>query len=159
MSNTDGQLALQAVEDAFQLEIARQELEHLWMGNYPRFHIFWVIYSKGSCEQQLVTAVLQEFASSFLKFYMEEFRFCFKCFLFRITIFVYSYPLSFVYRLSGVSQRSTYHGHVFMSPHARNTETRATLKEDGKTKCGTEFLNPPNYVDLEVFSLDPNSQI
>lgn len=52
MSNTDGQLALKAVEDAFQLEIARQELEHLVDGQPPKVSHILVFYSKGSCEQQ-----------------------------------------------------------------------------------------------------------
>lgn len=63
MSNTDGQLALKAVEDAFQLEIARQELEYWWMGNHPKFHIFWLFTAREAANNNEVTVALQEFAS------------------------------------------------------------------------------------------------
>ena len=62
MSDTDGQLALQAVGDAFQLEIARQvlqqKLQHGKDGKATQVSRILGIYSKGGCENYRVAVIL-----------------------------------------------------------------------------------------------------
>lgn len=122
-------------------------------GQPPKVSHILVFYSKGSCEHAVnsneVTVALQEFASFFLKFYLEEFCFCFKCFLLLISICIlFSF---FIY-----PPRSKYHGDVSLFFRFSCCPMPGTQKPElhskRTTKCCREILIPPNYADLE---LDP----
>lgn len=119
-------------------------------GQPPKVSHFLVIYSKGSWEQQLsyssFTRICKYF---FLKFYLEEFCFCFKCFLLLLSICIlFSF---FIY-----PPRSKYYGDVsiffrFSCCPMPGTQ-KPELHSKRTTKCCREILIPPNYADLE---LDP----
>lgn len=122
------------------------------MDNHPKFHISWLFIAR---EAGNITVALQEFASTFCKvLHLEEFCFCFKCFLILISICIYLFVLFIPCLFSRHARNITVMFPLFSGSHV--TPMPGTQKPELHSKRTTKFCselpNPANYADLE---LDP----